>query len=317
MPVYNAEKFLRESIDSILRQTFLDFEFIIINDGSRDESQKIIDEYAKRDKRIIALRQNNHGVVYTANKAIQTARGKYIARMDADDISIPERLEEQYNILEKNPKIILACSSFEVFSDDGEFQYKDTVPPDNIAIKQSLYVRNPIANGSTLIRKSALEDIGLFDDVFAEDLHMWIKLFDRGEFQSTGTVLYRWRMNPNGLTLTNNSLTHHKSLNYISELWQKYPPTISSRRDLRRHSQKYIEEYGKRGRNYREIYLVDASRLASRFINHNNFMHGLRQLLNVALSSKAGFRIALQRIYFVIRGKISYPKKNLNNREEF
>lgn len=304
MPVYNAEKFLAESIDSILRQTFTQFELIIINDGSTDSSQKIIDSYIKRDDRIQAYTQKNQGVVRSANKAIELAKSDYIARIDADDIAMPDRLKQQFEMLDNNPDTVLVCSDFEIFTDSGEFRYREVVPPDSTAIKQLLYIRNPIANGSTLIRKSALLEVGLFDDVFAEDFHMWMKLIDKGDFVSTGTMLYRWRMNPKGLTLSNNNLSQEKSELYISELWQKRPPTIIKRQDIKRKTRKYLDEYGKRGKAYREIYLTDLSRLASKYVVRGQLSKGVRQLLNVALSGRPGLRIALQRIYFIIRGKL-------------
>jgi len=312
MPVYNAEKFLSESIDSILRQTFSDFEFIIINDGSTDSSQKIVDSYAKRDDRIKVHKQTNHGVVFTANKAIDLARGDYIARIDADDVAMPDRLQQQFDLLEKNQNAVLVCSDFEIFSDSGEFRYREVVPPDSDAIKQLLYIRNPIANGSTLIRKSALVEVGLFDNVFAEDFHMWMKLMEKGDFLSTGTMLYRWRMNPTGLTLSNNKLSQEKSEVYIAELWQNNPPRVISRQEIKQKAKSYIEDYGKRGRAYREIYLTDLSRLASKFVIRKHPINGIHQLFNIATSGRSGLKVALQRIYFIIRGRVPSHRSPLD-----
>lgn len=310
MPAYNAERFIAESIDSILRQTFTDFELIIIDDGSTDFTRMIIESYTKKDDRIRFYSQTNHGVVYTANKAIKEARGRYIARIDADDIAMPDRLRQQFNILEDNPDTVLVCSSFEVISDEGEFLYKDIVPPDDAAIKLSLYIRNPIANGSTLIRTDTMKEVGLFDDVFAEDLHMWTKLASKGLFQSTGTIQYRWRMNPSGLTLTHNDLSQQKGAEYIEQLWTNCPPVVISRQEIKQHSRQYITRYGNQGKIFRNIYLTDLSRLSSKFILRHQFLAGIKQLINVALSGQPGFLIALQRIYFIIRGRIpAYRKK--------
>ena len=101
MPVYNGEKFLKEAIESILSQTFTDFEFIIVNDGSIDSSLKIIREYANRDSRIKIIDQKNTGIIGALNNALKASKGTYIARMDSDDISNPDRLKKQIEYIEK------------------------------------------------------------------------------------------------------------------------------------------------------------------------------------------------------------------------
>ena len=110
MPVYNGEKYLQEAIESILNQTFKDFEFIIINDGSTDKTLEIIKSFT--DPRIKLITQENRGIIYSLNKGITESRGKYIARMDADDISLPERLEKEYRFLEQNPNYGIVGTTF-------------------------------------------------------------------------------------------------------------------------------------------------------------------------------------------------------------
>ncbi len=113
MPVYNSSGYLSDAIESILSQTYSDFEFIIIDDASTDNSIEII--YSYHDPRIVLLKNDiNLGVTHSLNKGIKHARGKYIARMDADDIALPQRIELQVDFLEKNPEFILVGSFFEV-----------------------------------------------------------------------------------------------------------------------------------------------------------------------------------------------------------
>ena len=309
MPVYNAEKFLKESIDSILRQTFNDFEFIIINDGSTDKSQAIIDYYKSIDNRIVSVKQSNHGVVYTANKAIDLARGEYIARIDADDIALPQRLEQGVAILKKHKNTVLVCSSFEVFDEDGEFLYKSVVTPDNTSIKRALYLRNPIANGSTLIRKDSLIKVGKFDDIFAEDFHLWMKLEKLGDFEATGTVLYRWRMNSKGLTLSNNSLSMSQAKMYIDSLWAEKTPENISRVDIIRVKSFYKKVHTKDSNLFEGVALADISQLAAKLFMSGHYSRGLRQLIALAFSSRKGFDAATDRVYFVIRGRIPNLRK--------
>lgn len=309
MPVYNAEKYLRESIDSILRQTFTDFEFIIINDGSIDESQNIIDEYAGRDPRIVSLYQENQGVVSTANKATSIAKGKYIARMDADDASMPDRLRQESAILDSNPNVVLVYSSFEIFNDHGEHIYRELVPYENSDVKRALYLRNPIANGSTMIRKHALEQAGYFDSVFAEDFHLWMKLSSRGDFQGTGTTLYRWRMNPDGLTLQNNSLSIEQGKGYIEARWQKDQPKYVPRHTILSSSNHYLKDSLRSGIAYKEMYLTDLSQMAAKLFVHGYILEGLRQLFTIASTGRAGTKIVLRRIHFISRGHYGKLRK--------
>lgn len=119
MPVYNAEKYLAEAIESILEQTYSDFEFIITNDGSTDNSLNIIKEYAEKDNRIRIVSRENKGLVYTLNEQINMADGKYIVRMDADDISGKERICKQVDYMEKNQDIYLAGCHYDMLVEPG------------------------------------------------------------------------------------------------------------------------------------------------------------------------------------------------------
>lgn len=119
MSCYNREKYVVEAIESILNQTYTNFEFIIIDDCSTDNTFEIVKEYAKKDNRILALKNDkNYCYVHSLNKGIEIAKGKYIARMDDDDISLPERFEKQVEFLEKNEDIIALGTFIEIFSDD-------------------------------------------------------------------------------------------------------------------------------------------------------------------------------------------------------
>ena len=124
MPVYNAERFLSEAIDSILHQTLTNFEFLIIDDGSTDNSLKIINSY--RDQRIILVRNGtNLGITASLNKGIELAKGHLIARMDADDISYPDRLQKQYDYLNQHPDCAMVSTLARVITEDKQTVYID------------------------------------------------------------------------------------------------------------------------------------------------------------------------------------------------
>jgi glycosyltransferase involved in cell wall biosynthesis len=113
LPAYNCEKYITEAVNSILGQTFRDFELIIIDDGSTDDTRKILLDLARKDRRIkLILSRKNKGIVHSMNLAVKKARGKYLARMDADDVSLRTRLEKQYRFLEENRDVFLCGTSY-------------------------------------------------------------------------------------------------------------------------------------------------------------------------------------------------------------
>lgn len=119
MSVYNGERYLGEAVESIFNQTFSDFEFIIINDGSTDRTPEILTEID--DPRAKVINQPNRGLTASLNRAIRLAKGEYIARMDADDISEPTRLERQVEVLDRDPDVVLVACWYEVIDEKGNF----------------------------------------------------------------------------------------------------------------------------------------------------------------------------------------------------
>ena len=158
MSVYNAEKFLREAIDSILNQTFKDFEFIIINDDSTDSSKKIILSY--KDQRIRYFENDkNLGVAVTLNKGLKLARAKLIARMDADDISFPNRFEKQYKKIQKDKKIAVLASVYDVVDESGKFLYTEKYAKSPEEIYYTLQFYNCFGHSTVMFRKHIILDI--------------------------------------------------------------------------------------------------------------------------------------------------------------
>jgi len=213
MPVYNAESYLKEAIESILNQTYTDFEFLIINDGSTDSSKDIILSY--QDSRIRYIEnETNIKLVATLNKGIDLARGKYIARMDADDISIITRLEKQVAFLDSQPKYV-ACSSWvETFSDNKNsklLKYEES--HDGIKVK-SLY-QNHFCHGASLIRKNILIESNLrFDSNFihSEDYYFFIKLSELGELFNLQETLLRVRHHDSNVSVLSRNIQYENSL---------------------------------------------------------------------------------------------------------
>jgi len=200
MSVYNGERFLSESIDSILNQTFKNYEFIIINDGSTDKSGEILHNYVDKDTRIILIKQSNKGLTYSLNKGISLARGKYIARMDADDISLPIRLEEEYKALTTNPKAVLVACFFEIINKNGNIIRPGYVPKRHI--KRLLLYKNRLVHSSVMFLKEIFNKIGRYKLRYAQDYDLWLRLAEQGDIVVIDKILHRYRYNPSGISVT-------------------------------------------------------------------------------------------------------------------
>lgn len=205
MPVYNAEPYLKKAIDSILDQTFGDFELIIIEDGSNDNSLSIIKEY--RDERIrVFQNEQNKGVVYSRNLGLKKAEGSYIALMDADDIAPDDRLKISYEFLEHNSEYTCVYGRI-VFIDENDslikYRYAPTPLFNSKYIQASLLFHNPISNGSTMFRKDVMEKYDIrYRDIQCgiEDYMFWSEYSTHAPIIGIDEVLQFYRINPIGLT---------------------------------------------------------------------------------------------------------------------
>lgn len=226
LPVYNAENTLGEAIESILNQTFADFELILINDGSTDASEKIVLSY--EDKRIKYFsNETNKGLIYTLNRGLRLARGKYIARMDADDISLPTRFEKQVRILEENPSVIVCGSRIAYF---GIKKRKSVyIAPESSEENKKWLVREScFAHPTVMMRKEVLVNNRISyhpDYKNAEDYKLWIDLAPYGEFYNIQEVLLNYRLSSTQITQSYNTAQKKNARRcrreYLSHLLKK------------------------------------------------------------------------------------------------
>lgn len=191
MPVYNGEKYLREAIDSILNQTCTDFEFIILNDASTDETEEIILSYD--DPRIIYVKnETNLQTANTLNKGITLAKGKYIARMDADDISLPERFEKQVRFMEDNPDIDVCGSWIKRF---GMQNMICRVPETHDEIMTGLLFGCTFVHPAIMGKRSFFLEHRYSEDYNrAEDYDLWVRTVKGSEFANLPDVLLLYRI---------------------------------------------------------------------------------------------------------------------------
>jgi len=191
MPVYNAEKYLRKAVESILEQTFTDFEFLIIDDGSTDRSIDIIKSY--KDSRIRLVRnEKNLGISKTLNKGIELAASDIIARMDADDISLPHRLRIQYEYIDNHPDCSLVSSHAEIISESGKSIGK--YQPDSNQFYYNLVFHCWIYHPSVMYRREAIRNAGMYPLTLAEDYRLWSELIKKNKFYNLPHILIRYRI---------------------------------------------------------------------------------------------------------------------------
>jgi glycosyltransferase involved in cell wall biosynthesis len=216
MPVYNSGEFLREAIDSILSQTFTNFEFLIFEDGSLDDSKQIIQSYT--DNRIKLLADNqNRGIANRINQGIDIARGKYIARMDSDDVAAPNRFQLQYQYLEQHPDIAL-CGSFFTFIGGNAFNWVSH--QDHEMIKINLLFDGAICHPTVMARRGAFTgDLKYFNPEFepSEDYEMWVRMSKHLKFANLPQALLQYRINGNQVSNRKNERQRHYKFVAIKE----------------------------------------------------------------------------------------------------
>jgi hypothetical protein len=198
MPVYNAEKYLREAVDSILSQTFSDFEFLILNDGSTDHSIDILNSYD--DSRILIHSSDvNKGLIYQLNLGLNLSRGTYIARMDADDISLQDRFERQIAYLDNHPEVAVLGGTMQSMTEDGLncSLYRASINAEEIARKGDL------AHPTVMIRSDAIKAVKGYRNAFvaAEDYDLWLRLGENYILANLEDVLIRYRIHSNQISV--------------------------------------------------------------------------------------------------------------------
>ncbi len=201
MAAFNAEAYIYEAIDSILKQTFTDFEFIIVNDGSTDKTLSLIRNIT--DKRIVIIsNENNIGLAASLNKGIKVAKGKYIARMDADDISNPIRIEKQYNFLENNSEYDICVTPMKLFGSETSITGEGARTDNDI--KAELIWGTPANHATMLMRTDKIRTSNLYyDETFGvgQDWKFWYDVRDHAKIFHLNELLYFYRRGEHNVTV--------------------------------------------------------------------------------------------------------------------
>ena len=203
MPVYNAEAYVEAAIRSILEQTFADFELIVVNDGSRDGSGGIITRMARAETRIVALEQENAGIVASLNRAAGVARGELLARMDADDLALPRRFELQHTAFLARPDLAALGGHAWVIDQAGRIVGASYVPVGRREISRDIGFSSPLIHPAAMMRKAVFEQLGGYRSRYetTEDYDLWLRMLDAGyEIDNLNEMILHYRQHPGGVS---------------------------------------------------------------------------------------------------------------------
>ncbi len=236
MCVYNGERFLGQAIDSILNQSWSGFEFVIVDDGSTDATADIVSSY--KDRRIVSIQnKTNLGLIASLNRGLSAARGVYLARQDADDVSYPERLEEQVRFLDRNPQIAVVGADYLEIYDNPKSTNRIRMPASDLEIKWHGLFQSPIAHATVMFRREAIAAVGKYSTdesaLHAEDYDLWSRLiWARNEFANLKKSLVQVRCDPAGVSRSNPELQYKNFRAIVQRNLQKFAPGLSNNQAL-------------------------------------------------------------------------------------
>jgi glycosyltransferase involved in cell wall biosynthesis len=205
MPVYNGEKYLKEAIQSILSQSFKDFEFIIVDDGSKDKSWEIIQEYKKIDKRIIPIKNSeNLRTSKTLNRGLREINGKYMVRMDADDWSYPDRLEKQFMYMEQNEDIGVSGGTIEICNQNLEVLNKRRYPLTDKEARDIIFRYSPFAHPATIWKTSVIKKAGGYNEniPLSQDYELYFRIGKLAKFGNLPDTILKLRTHQDSSSIT-------------------------------------------------------------------------------------------------------------------
>jgi len=203
MPVYNGAAYLAEAVESVLRQSFGDFELLAVEGNSADASPSILAEFAARDERVRVIRQTGRGLVAALNQGVAASRGEFIARMDADDVALPERFARQVQFLRDHPAVAAVGTAMQAVGPDRAPLWRMDYPTEPAQVKRMLMTTSCLGHPSVTMRRAAVDAVGGYRPAFrdAEDYDLWLRLVDRFELANLPDVLMHYRCHPGQSTL--------------------------------------------------------------------------------------------------------------------
>lgn len=223
LSAYNNQKFIEKTIQSILRQSFTDFEFIIVNDGSKDNTLSIIEKYAKQDFRIRLINRENKGIGASKNEILTLAQGEYIANIDGDDIALPDRLRIQSEYLDQHPELVCVGFDTELIDEKGRF-ITTIIHKHGSDLRQGILEgHGEISNPASMIRTSALKQVGGNSEKYkcGGDLDVWLKLDEIGGLDNIPIPLTQYRIHSQSISQQFGILQRESALKACEDAWER------------------------------------------------------------------------------------------------
>ena len=244
LPVYNSQEYIGQSINSILDQTYKNFELIIIDDGSTDNSKEICKNLSMKDDRIVFIDNSHKGLTISLNKALEIAKGKFIARQDADDISLPERFEKQLKWFLKDDRRVLCGTNCKILYENNVYKNNKSLKFTNSKITKKLKYSNCFVHSSTMFLRNSAKNLGNYDEnlEYAQDYDLWWKLTTLGKVGNLNEKLLILRNRENSISVKNKN---NQTLNFIKSCvkfyaYNKKIVSINENKDINFYENNYL-----------------------------------------------------------------------------
>jgi glycosyltransferase involved in cell wall biosynthesis len=224
MSVYNGQRFLEAAVRSILAQTMTDLELIVVDDGSTDRSLAILQSIAAEDERVKIISRPNTGIAQALNEGLAIARGEFIAKMDADDVSIPDRFEKQVAFLRAHPEVVVVAGAWEMIDECDRLLTRLNGPENDAEIQaMALTGHSPITHSCAMMRTDVLKSVGGYDTRFryALDLDLWLRLGEIGKLANLRDVMVKFRLHAGSISETKRTEQRQMAKRACEAAWKR------------------------------------------------------------------------------------------------
>lgn len=305
---YNDERYIESSIRSVLSQDFTDFEYIVINDGSTDNTEAIVTKLQQEDERIRLINQDNSGLVASLNRGLKEARGKYIARIDGDDEWLPHKLKTQVEALEANEELVLVGGGAEIIN-------QNSVPTGSILnvsrdedIRLGLCLFNQFNHSSVVYRRQVALEAGLYPNTCpAEDYDLFSRFAEYGELANIPYAVFRYRISDGSISSQRRSEQNALAKQFSLRNWEATSPQVIKRSQIKEGFKHYLNNPINHGIgiSLKHAYIFILMRIGYRMINQGRLLDGLHQLWNTASTGRTGAKVTFRWGLDIIRLKLS------------
>lgn len=288
MSVYNGQAYLMEAIESILNQKFGDFEFLIVDDASTDDTPKILQRFAAGDPRIrILTHTENRGLTASLNHALQQAQGKYIARQDADDVSLPHRLGDQIALLDQNSNVVLVSGNLILIDAHGTpIGYLERAASPNMIRWKMLFYNHVSAHSQVMFRRQAALDCGGYDEAlpYSQDYNLWRRMLGQGDIWIAPKVWVHFRQHGDSISQTRFEAQEKISLRESQQAMQALGYALADLETLAQLRAFWLEPFPKFG--YRGTIYHHLSELWEHFQQHHKLTSTDRRAIKTDISDQ-------------------------------